>query len=972
MGQASILKNVLKNIFEDTKIDFSTIGLIEAHGTGTTAGDQVEIESFKKISESNTTAIPIGSIKGNIGHAGVTSAGPALIKAALALKKAKIPPSVNCSDPSEHLKQTKFYVNTEMKEWISGDKERRALVHSIGAMGSNAATILEQYQGSSYQKSSSNESEIIPFPACISANSDHSLREFLSSLHCHLSLNTSLSLNSLAYTLLYTRRFLPLRVTHVYYTKEDFAEWLLSSVHDVSVSKNRKLCCAMFSGQGALINSKSLRILSKSLPRFGEEICNCFDLLKKISSDLTYCSLHQLTQLNNSTTTVTAMEDLERKVAKSVCLQTTLIIVSAQIALYHSLKHLGLKANYFQIVGHSLGEYTAAHMAGVFSVKDILYLVYERGKLIENYTDRGEMLSIAASPNEMMEMCSRDHKGVHVSCLNSPRHCVASGTPKDVGRLSSVLTSQQIQHKKLKIDYAYHHPSMAVIQRRFSTILKKTTIHALNANLITSTAGHVRMHTAGAYLSTDYWLKHLVTPCDFLSTVIDCLSIQCKDFVFVEMGLVPTLAHFVKSCNTELGSACVSVSIKSRNDTQKLENLLLTDLTNVWKLGINFELHRLPCFKNAKRIKLPLYPFDTKQYWKEPDQKSSDHTPSTTLECKVNDTQPLSRDSVLEVIRRFTGPDYDSSLPVDSLLLVSLENKLFNCFGVSVVCKHDTDPKALADFIVSQHNVARNVDPEVTVTLLSPPSAEPDRKNIFIINVVDKKRHSFVPLAMMFSPHFNVYGLYAPTTIFKLKRIKDYAQLYLKEIRKKQKQGTFILGGFSFGAWVAHSIVRELESEGKELPTVLFLIDPPQFSLEVDHFSSKLSSLISLGLGSVRTFTISPVKDTIIQFGNRFQEETKLLMKYQVSPTKISCPALVFLAMERMAFAYEQSDEISMKEYWSKWCIKETLNIKMIPGHHGTCFSFFNGQHIIRDILQALPMEQVENYQQYIPVCSPD
>ena len=412
--------------------------------------------------------------------------------------------------------------------------------------------------------------------------------------------------------------------------------------------------------------------------------------------------------------------------------------------------------------------------------------------------------------------------------------------------------------------------------------------------------------------------------------------------------------------------------MQSRNYKQKLETSLLTDLTDVWKLGINIELHKLPCFETAKRIKLPLYPFDTKQYWKEPNMKISDVTPSSTPPHEVKDTQPLSSDSVLEVIRRFTGPDYDCSLPVDSLLLVSLENKLFNSFGVSVTCNPNTNPNELADYIVSQYNIVRNIEPKVTVKLLSPPSDEDEnQQNIFIINAVDKKRHSFVPLATMFSPHFKVYGLYAPTTIFRLKTIEDYAQLYLTEIRKIQTHGTLILGGFSFGAWIAHSIVHKLQSEGEDLPTVVFLIDPPQINPEEADFSSKLSSLISLGLGSVRTFTISPIKDTIIQYGNRFQEEIKLLTNYQVSPMKVHCPALVFLAMERMAFAYEQSDETSIKEYWSRWFEKERLDIKTIPGHHGTCFSSFNGQHIVRDVLNAL-LPQVEPYQHYIPVCSPD
>ena len=544
VGQASVLMNALANVFDDESIDFSSIGLIEAHGTGTTAGDQVEIESFKKVSNHNSATIPIGSIKGNIGHTGVTSAGPAVVKAALALKKAKLPPSINCNDPSGHLKRTNFYVNTEMREWISPGKARRALVHSIGAMGSNAATILEQYYGSSneHQNSSSDESETAPFPVCISANSQYSLNELLARLNRHLTLNTALNLKSLAYTLLYSRRFLPLRVAHVCPTKEDFAEWISSCINDICVSKVGKLCCVMLSGQGALIQLKSLRTLSTILPRFKEKICDCFSLLKQISSNLTYSSLNQL--FDDSNITVTEVEDLQRKVAKSACLQTS-VIVSAQVALYHSLKQLGLKTDCF--VGHSLGEYTAAHLAGVLSLKDILRLVHERGKLIESSAQRGEMLSILASPDEIKEMCSIDHKGVTLSCLNSPRHCVASGTPTDIGRLSIQLTHRQIHHKKLKMDYAYHHPNMAVIQERFSMILKNTTLHALTSNLITSTEGQVCMHVAGTYLSTDYWSKHLVTPCDFLSTVVDCLSIHCKDFNFVEMGLVPTyISSFCK------------------------------------------------------------------------------------------------------------------------------------------------------------------------------------------------------------------------------------------------------------------------------------------------------------------------------------------------------------------------------------------------------------------------------------------
>ena len=966
VGQARVIKNALQSASDDELIDFSSISLIEAHGTGTAAGDQVELESLKKVSSkfNNTSAIPIGSVKGNIGHTGVTSAGPAIVKAALALKFAKIPPSINCDDPSGHLKKTNFYVNTEMKRWTSPDMKRRVLVHSIGAMGSNAAAILEEYSvfDEDYKSVLDEESDNLSFPICTSANSENSLKRMLIQLNDLIHQSVSFNIESMAYTLLYTRRFLPLRCAHVYSTTDNLMKWLSTTdMNSYSKANAGQLCCVMFSGQGALIEVAALKCLSRILPRFKKELSDCFNLLKVISSDETYARLDEVIFHSTSESVAT---DVETKLKKNAAIQTS-VIVCAQIALYCSLQHLGLKANCF--LGHSLGEYTAACLAGAFSIKDVLHLIYHRGMLIEKYAQRGKMLSISASPGKIRTMCStNDIPGVFVSCLNSPMHCVASGSQQDINNLSTYLTRQNVHHKNLKMDYAYHHPGMAVIQVEYSKILSKTSMCKLKTNLITSTEGCIQLHTAGTCLPSHYWLNHLVTPCDFLSTVSDCLSTNCKDFTLVEMGLSPTLARFIRATNTELGSKCVSVSMTSYHSKEELERSVLTDLTNVWKLGIDVQLHSLPCFKTAKRIKLPLYPFDTKQYWK---QQNLERLPNS-LVTEPKETKLLSVDTVLEVIRKFTGPDYDCCLPVDSLLLVSLENKLFNCFGVSVACNPNTDPNELARCIVSQQkiNATTKADPKVIVTPLSSPGDE-DQPNMFIINAVDKKRHSFIPLGSMFSPYFKVYGLYAPTTIFTLKSIEDYAQLYLTEIRRIQKSGKFLLGGFSFGAWVAHSIAHKLKSEGEELPTVLFLIDPPMFNSEESDFSSYLSSLISLGLGSVRTFTISPVKEAIRQYGKRFEEEAKLLSNYLLNPTMVKCQTSIFLAMERMAFDCEQCGEA--QEYWSKWFTKEMLSVKTIPGQHGTCFSALNGQCIVDEVIKATHLPVV-SHQRYIPICSPE
>ena len=921
----------LKQVFLVSGVDPASIGLVEAHGTGTLVGDQIELESLSStFSQLPRVSCPIGSIKGNIGHTGVTAAGPAIVKAALAIQNAVIPPSINCDDPLPNMKHSPFFVNKINRQWSNSSCPKRALVHSVGALGTNSALILEEFldrkpqtikQGNNYY-----------YPICISANSKYSFEQTIA----EFAIRTSHNLKDISFSLLSTRRYLSHRAATTSKSLPDLKLWL----SDMK-GKDSHFCIAntssnilLFGGQVSPVDPTIFLGLSELLPEFKQCVIEAFRVLSdNFSEQMNGCDLPKIIFDESS-----SHPALERPPFQHV------LHVIAQIAIWKSLSYLGVQGDYF--IGHSLGEYTAACVAGALSLTSVISIVFERGLLIEQYAPTGCMLSVSLSADEVQQFITPEFKGIEVSCYNSPSYSVVSGSLELVNNFAKMLSTASVKCRQLPISYAYHHSCMAIFQEKFANRLQKTTTTPLSKPLVTCSKGQCRVNPVGSQLSLEYWSLHLVTPCDFSSA---SKLLPTTDYLFIEVGMRPVLCNFISS------PKCFPVCLSLHKREIAIGTSVTKDLTKLWEAGAQIQLHKLKIFNEAKRCKLPSYPFDVQEYWIDP-------TSEPTSPSAKHDETPceVTVDSVLKEIRSFTGPGYENILPPDSLYCMQLRTRLWTLYKIDVIQQIENKATVveIAEHIVEifqQKNLKPSDSLQSVIVKLLSPKRLTSKPTLFVINAVDTKLHSFIPLATALYPSLQVYGVYAPTTILKYGTVEKYAEFYLSEIKKVQPNGPFLVGGFSFGAWIAHAIARKLLLEG-EVISHLIMIDPPQFSTTS---SENLYSLITLGLETVRSFTDSPNKTVICQYEDSFKAESRLLQKYQSSPKPVTCPVLVLLAEKRLASCMNTSSSPSLIsaevfQTWKPWCSSRCFNIKQIPGHHSTCVSSLNCSHTVKIIISII------------------
>ena len=698
-GQADVLRMALHSI------EPRTIGMIEAHGTGTRLGDEIELESlnsvFQQLWSGDTATCIIGSVKGNIGHLGVASAGAGIVKASLALKHVQLPPSINCNVPIHSMSKTPFVILQKTRFWqSSGPHPRRALVHSIGAMGTNSAIILEEYRPptiSQPQLINVHSEEKIGYPVCISAKTPKSLVETCKLLAQYLS-QRSVSIKEFSFTLLIGRQFLPVRRGDVFDCLTKLRKWLITSY--CTKSNGEVLVCIAFSGQGSLIEMSFLSKFCQFFPTFKQrlEMYSDFLVQKHPSHDQAQkIKKFIYTGMNSSEKIQSSMKPTFHHP----------LIIMSQLSLYHLLIELGLKVNV--VLGHSLGEYTAACVAGIFSPEQVLELVYQRALLIENFVPKGKMMSVQISAQELQQKYINSASSLEIACYNSTTQSVISGSPHDIEYLKSKFNSDRIKYKVLQTEYAYHHSGLRNIRSKFEAVLKAEISKQITTNLITTLYQNNKVHQVGSILSPDYWIKQLDTPVDFISALEVLHSHynvchQASLLQVVECGVQPVLNHFI--------AASQSASVKCTTFTLKVSHKTpAVSLAKMWEAGVNIKLHKLALFTGTQKLTLPTYVFDTYSYWIAPDRGftsgvSGRRDEKSVVVAQGWDFEAATVEQVLALINTFTGPGYDEQFPQDSMFQTFIREKILEISNYKVDINHllqqNATPRKVAEYVASE------------------------------------------------------------------------------------------------------------------------------------------------------------------------------------------------------------------------------------------------------------------------------
>jgi amino acid adenylation domain-containing protein len=607
-GQANVIISAQKA----AGVDPESIGYIETHGTGTRAGDSIEIEALKlAFNTGKRNFCCLGFVKSNIGHLDTAAGAAGFIKTVMVLKHKLIPPALHfeTSHPEIDFENSPFYINKELKEWKTGNYPLRAGVSSFGLGGTNAHVVLEEAPVIE-QKTTEKKDERAYSLILLSAKKETALERIMQNLLNHFKKNPHLNLSDAAYTLQVGRFHFQYRKALVCSTIDDAIDALSSQDSgELSMSssgdENRPVIF-MFSGQGSQYVNMGLELYT-SEPVFREEMNRCFAILNPLIG----CDLKKILYpgLNNPGPGKIPgeMNDIYQ----------TEITQPAVFAIEYSLARLlikwGIKPN--AMIGHSIGEYTAACISGVLSLEDALKIVVLRGKLMQKMSP-GSMLSVPLSENELKPLLNET---LDLAAVNSSSFCVLSGTDEDIETFSKKIKAQGYECRKLVTSFAFHSRMMDPMLQEFDAEIKKFHFEKPGIPYISNLTGN--WITGEDLNNSNYWSRHLRETVRFSEGIETLFSLNKA--IFVEVGPGNTLSKFANLHSRKSDQHIVMNLLKHPQEKTSDVYYLLNKIGRLWMYGQAIDW--LSFYSNQKRyrISLPTYAFDKNYYWIEPIDYSS-------------------------------------------------------------------------------------------------------------------------------------------------------------------------------------------------------------------------------------------------------------------------------------------------------------------------------------------------------------
>lgn len=620
-------------------INAETISYIEAHGTGTAIGDPIEIAALSKAFGASTHKkgfCAIGSVKTNVGHLGAAAGIAGLIKTVLALKHQLIPASLHFEKPNPQIDfaNSPFYVNSQLSEWKRNGTPRRAGVSSFGFGGTNAHIILEEAPLETVKS----KNVVAQCPQLklksqlllISAKTRSALDTATKNLAAHLKENPDLNLADVAYTLSIGRKAFNHRLAVVCSSVDEAVSTLTTLeskrvfINELQDIKKRPVIF-MFSGQGSQYVNMG-RELYENEPIFCEQVDLCCELLE---SHLGF-DLRDVFYPN------------QEEEQDDYSLQETAITQPALFVIEYALAHLWMEWGILPVaaIGHSIGEYVAATIAGVFSLADALALVAARGKLMQSMP-KGSMLAVPLTAPELQLLLDGrvPELSLEVALINSPADCVVSGTTEAIAELEKQLAVKGLECRRLHTSHAYHSQMMEPILAPFTELVEKVNLQAPKIPYISNLTG--TWITAAEATNPSYWAQHLRQTVRFAEGVQQfCAK---PDQILLEVGPGRTLSRLVKRHPDRRAEQIILTSLPHPQENQSDLSCLLSTLGQLWVAGVEVDWLRFYTHKQHYRLPLPTYPFERQRYWLEPPQQVKPKGKVQQIEKNLAPSSPSSQ-----------------------------------------------------------------------------------------------------------------------------------------------------------------------------------------------------------------------------------------------------------------------------------------------------------------------------------------
>jgi myxalamid-type polyketide synthase MxaB len=591
---------LLKQALSQAKVAPAEVDYIEAHGTGTPLGDPIEVRALGGVLMADRPSdrpLQLGSVKTNIGHLESAAGIAGLIKVVLSLQHQCIPPHL-------HLKQHNPYINwseyaiaipTQPTAWPIGKKFRIAGVSSFGASGTNAHVILEEAPVSP---------KLDPTPMdrplhllTLSAKTPEALRQLSDRYRDYFAQNPNPA--DVCFTANTTRKLFKYRLAVVAASAQEFADQLAPDRVPGHIDGNLPKPAFLFTGQGSQFVGMG-RQLYETQPTFRAAIDRCAKILQQ------YLDRPLLTVLGLDSSTDTPAGLLDETI------YTQPALFAIEYALCKLWQAWGVEPSV--VMGHSVGEYTAACVAGVFSLEDGLKLIAARGRLMQALPKTGAMVALLADPGHVAEAIAPYADRVAIAAFNGAHNLVISGDRDAIQTICTTLEAQGVKTKPLQVSHAFHSPLMQPMLAEFRQIASEITYHAPQIKLVSNLTGHLITEEIA---TPDYWCRHVLSPVQFAASL---LTLQEQGYrIFVEIGPKPVLLGMGRQCLPDVGRQCLPDDryqwLPSLRPGQTDWQQMLQSLADLYQQGMAIDWQGFDRDYVRHRLLLPTYPFQRQSFW---------------------------------------------------------------------------------------------------------------------------------------------------------------------------------------------------------------------------------------------------------------------------------------------------------------------------------------------------------------------
>lgn len=667
-------------------VDASSISYVETHGTATPLGDPIEIEGLTKAFSEHTDKkqyCAIGSVKTNFGHLTAAAGVAGFIKTVLALHHKEIPRNLFYEKANSQIDfaNTPFFVNDKHNAWNTDLLPRRAGISSFGVGGTNAHVVLEEAP-QTVPSGISRSKQLI----ALSAKTETALAARKVELKEYLKTHSTLSLADLSFTLQKGRYDFP----HRWFAAVDSTEDAIQQLEQGDNKRSAKIhftqkangVVFMFPGQGSQYVGMGTALYRDEII-FKEAVDRCNEILEPLLGR----------DLRTLLFAKEGDEDAEKLLKQTYYTQPALFTIGYSLAQLWMSWGIQPKA----LIGHSIGEFVAATIAGVFTLEDALTVVANRGKMMQSCPEGG-MLSVRL-PEEAILPLLNDK--ISIAAVNGPQLCVVAGPHEEIAKLQQKWEAEEVVCKLLHTSHAFHSPMMDPIVEPFAEIVRKATLNAPTLPIL-STVTKKWMTEAEA---TDpmYWANHLRAAVRFAEGVKAIWSDEPR-YIMLELGPRNTASTLARqqSADPKSQKAIPSLGDNAENDAEWTN--MISAIGQLWLNGIAIDHHAFYALEKRQRIALPTYPFEHKELWLDPPlqvrsnplQENIEYNTPEITTTQLSSTMPPRKERLIleisEILEEASGIELEGAdrdagfveLGLDSLFLTQIALTLTKKYNTKV------------------------------------------------------------------------------------------------------------------------------------------------------------------------------------------------------------------------------------------------------------------------------------------------